>query len=158
MKSRRRATKKGLPLGANKDDAWVRLVIPNFIRLLMAGDQPWLIGDDVIISALQNVWDHVYGNKIPFTIGKNTVPFNLVSLLFVSIFSFICFSRQYKSSMTIEANSVKRLFVLCANIFGSTARVRMIGRWMSVSLQSLRMSCWRTATCLYSREWKIPNE
>jgi hypothetical protein len=55
------------------------LVIPNFIHLLLAGEQPWLIGDDVIISELQKVWDHVYGRKVPFTIKKGTVPFDLVS-------------------------------------------------------------------------------
>ncbi len=78
VKSRKRATIQDLPEGANNDSAWTRLVIPNFIRLLLAGEQPWLIGDDIIISELQNIWDHVYGRKIPFTIQKGTVPFDLV--------------------------------------------------------------------------------
>lgn len=64
----------------------MQLVIPNFIRLLAAGDQPWLIGDDAIISALQNVWNHVYGNKLQFTIERNTIPFDLVRFLFTITF------------------------------------------------------------------------
>ena len=78
-KSRKRATIQNLPKGANHNMAWTRLVIPNFIHLLLAGEQPWIIGDDVIILELQKVWNHVYGRKIPFTIKKGTVPFELVS-------------------------------------------------------------------------------
>lgn len=78
-KSRKRPTIQNLPNGANKNFAWTRLVIPNFIRLLLAGDQPWLIGDNVIISELQKVWDLVYGQELPFTIKKGTVPFDVVS-------------------------------------------------------------------------------
>jgi hypothetical protein len=70
--------------GANKDNAWTRLVIPNFIRLLLTGDQPWLISDDVFISDLQKVWNFVYGKSVPFMITKGTVPFNIVS-------NFSCF-------------------------------------------------------------------
>jgi hypothetical protein len=80
-KSRKRATIQNLPEGANNDSAWTRLVIPNTIRLLLAGEQPWVIGDDVIISELQKVWDRVYGRKIPFTIKKGTVPSELISNL-----------------------------------------------------------------------------
>ena len=77
-KSRKRATIPDLPKGANKDGAWTRFVIPNFIRLLLVGDQPWLISDDVFISKLQKVWNHVYGKSIPFIITKGTVPFIIV--------------------------------------------------------------------------------
>ncbi len=87
----------------------------------LVSDHSWLIRDDAIVSVLQSIWDHVYGNKISFMIRKNTVLFDLVSLLFIIILSFIGFSRQYKSSMTIEANLAKRLFMLCANTFGTTA-------------------------------------
>ena len=101
-KLRKRATIQDLPDGANHESAWTRLVIPNFIRLVMAGEQPWLIGDDIIISDLQDVWDHVYGMRVPFQIKKGTVPFDLVSF-FLSIYSFSCFSRLYRNFMTIEA-------------------------------------------------------
>ena len=77
--SRKRATIQNLPKGANEDAAWTRLVIPNFINLILAGEQPWVIVDDVIIAELQRVWDHVYGMKVKFTIEKGTVPFELVS-------------------------------------------------------------------------------
>jgi hypothetical protein len=75
------ATNQDLPEGANKDAAWTRLVVPNFIRLLLAGEQPWLIGDDVFISELQKVWNHVYGRSLPFIITKGTASFKIVSNL-----------------------------------------------------------------------------
>jgi hypothetical protein len=80
-KSRQRASVQNLPKGANQDAAWTRLVIPNFINLILAGEQPWIITDDVIVAELQRVWDHVYGMKIEFTIEKGTVPFELVSYI-----------------------------------------------------------------------------
>jgi hypothetical protein len=104
VKSRKRATIQNLPRGANNDAEWARLVIPNFIRLLLAGEQPWLIGDDVIISELQKVWNHVYGNKLPFTIMKGTVPFELVRNLSGScLIILLIFRRRHRGSMTIAA-------------------------------------------------------
>ncbi len=80
-KPRKRATLQDLPKGANEDAAWSRLVIPNFINLVLAGEQPWMITDDFIVAELQSVWDHVYGMKVEFTIEKGTVPFDLVSFI-----------------------------------------------------------------------------
>jgi len=78
-KSRKRATAQDLPKGANEDTAWTRLVIPNFVNAILAGEQPWVVTDDAVIAELQSVWDHVYGMKVEFTIEKGTVPFELVS-------------------------------------------------------------------------------
>ena len=81
--SRRRASFHDLPKGANQDAAWTQLVIPNFINLILAGEQPWIITDDVIVAELQNIWDHVYGMRLEFMIEKGTVPFELVSHIIV---------------------------------------------------------------------------
>jgi len=59
-----------LPDSADEDHAWTRRVIPNFINIILTGEQAWLITDDTIISELQRVWNHVYGSSIPFTIEK----------------------------------------------------------------------------------------
>ena len=78
-KPRKHATVNDLPTGANKNAAWVQLVIPNFMNLILAGEHPWIIADNVIISTLQNVWDHVYSSNLEFTIEQFSVPFELVS-------------------------------------------------------------------------------
>ena len=78
-KPRKHATVNDLPTSTNKNAAWVQLVIPNFMNLILAGEHPWIIPDDVIISTLQNVRDHVYGSSLEFTIGRFSVPFELVS-------------------------------------------------------------------------------
>lgn len=80
-KSRRPATVQDLPKGANEDAAWSRLVVPNFINLILAGNQPWIITDDLIIAELQCIWDHVYGRRVEFAIEKGTVPYKLVSFM-----------------------------------------------------------------------------
>jgi hypothetical protein len=88
-KSRRQATVQDLPKGANEDAAWSRLVVPNFINLILAGNQPWIITDDLIIAELQRIWDRVYGSKVEFAIEKGTVPFKLVCfvrILFETLF------------------------------------------------------------------------
>ena len=78
-KPRKRATVQDLPKDANENAAWTRVVVPNFINLILAGERPWIIADDIIIAELQRVWDHAYGMKVEFTIEKGTVPFELVS-------------------------------------------------------------------------------
>jgi hypothetical protein len=83
-KPRKRATVQDLPNGANEDAVWTRLVVPNFVNLVLAGEQPWMVTDDFIVAELQRVWDHVYGMRVEFTIEKGTVPFDLVS--FINIF------------------------------------------------------------------------
>jgi len=82
-----RLTIQDLPDGANDDSAWSRLVVPNFIHLIMSGEQAWLIDDDVIISELQDVWNHVYGRRVRFNIKRGTVPFELVSFLLTMQFA-----------------------------------------------------------------------
>ena len=82
-KPRKHATVNDLPTGANKNAAWVQLVVPNPMNLILAGEHPWIIADDVIISTLQDVWDHVYGGSLEFTIERSTVPFELVSLIII---------------------------------------------------------------------------
>ena len=86
-KPRQRATIQNLPVGANDDNAWTRVVIPNFIRLIMSGEQPWLIADDTIVSDLQNIWNYVYGRRVRFEVKKGTVPFDLVSFF---LFQYSC--------------------------------------------------------------------
>jgi hypothetical protein len=78
-KPRKQASVQDLPKGANENTAWTRLVVPNFINVILTGEQPWVITDDVVIAELQSVWDHVYGMKVEFTIEKGTAPFELVS-------------------------------------------------------------------------------
>lgn len=60
------------------DTAWAQVVIPNFVNIILAGDQPWVISDDAVITQLQSIWDHIYGMKVEFTIKKGTAPFDLV--------------------------------------------------------------------------------
>ena len=53
-----------LPEGANDEAAWTRLVIPNFINIILASKDPWIITDDTVVLELQRVWNHVYGRRV----------------------------------------------------------------------------------------------
>ena len=81
-----------LPLGATSDDAWSRVVIPNFINLVVSGDNPWMSNEADIAPLLQKVWDCTYGSKIPFMIQKGTVPFDLISdaIIMIPILTIAC--------------------------------------------------------------------
>lgn len=68
-----------LPDGATDDNAWTRVVIPTFINLVLSGDKPWISSEAELGPLLQDVWDHTYGDNLPFDIKKSTVPFELVS-------------------------------------------------------------------------------
>jgi hypothetical protein len=107
-KPRKRATIQDLPVGANDDNAWTHLVIPNFIRLIMSGEQPWFIGDDTIVSDLQDVWNHVYGRRVRFEVKRSTVPFNLISFFssqYSYLFSFQAIQKlyDYQSKIVYQA-------------------------------------------------------
>lgn len=67
-----------LPKGANLNDAWAQVVVPNFINLALSGNNPWISGED-ITPLLQDIWDRTYGDRLPFTIERGTTPFELVS-------------------------------------------------------------------------------
>jgi hypothetical protein len=67
-----------LPDGATEDDAWTRVVVPTFINLVLSGDKPWISSEAELAPLLQDVWDHTYGDNLPFNIKKSTVPFELV--------------------------------------------------------------------------------
>jgi hypothetical protein len=84
------------------------------MNLVLAGEQPWMISDDLIIAELQRVWDHVYGMKVEFAIEKGTVPFDLVSFIHMESYLRVLYSfllRYPKSSVTIETNSLIKPFV-----------------------------------------------
>ena len=95
----KRATIQTLPVGANDDNAWTRLVVPNFIRLIMSGEQPWFIGDDTIVSDLQDVWNHVYGKRVQFEVKRGTVPFDLVSFFSTQYVLLLIFLSGYTETL-----------------------------------------------------------
>ena len=59
-----------LPKGTNNEAAWTYQVIPNFLNLILTGENPWIILDDIIISELHHIWDYIYGRRVLFTIKK----------------------------------------------------------------------------------------
>ncbi len=100
-----------LPSGANDDAIWTRHVIPNFLNLILAGEHSWLIADNIIITALQSVWNHVFGNRVPFTIEKKSAPFVLVSPVSTMIILLTHLSRHYKSYGNTETSFCTKQFV-----------------------------------------------
>ena len=87
------------------------MVIPNFLNLILAGEQPWLIADNTIISELQRVWNHVYGNRVSFTIEKKSVPFELVRYVSRAVTLLTHPSRHCKRYGNTETSLLTKQFV-----------------------------------------------
>jgi hypothetical protein len=82
-KQRRRARLEELPAGANQKGAFSRKVIPLFLVLAHSGEIPWPLDERDLEPLLQDAWNKVYGQSLPFKTLKGTVPYELV-LFFLS--------------------------------------------------------------------------
>ncbi|KAI1785816.1 hypothetical protein LXA43DRAFT_899019, partial [Ganoderma leucocontextum] len=75
-----------LPQGATFGNRWCEKFIPTVLQYLGTLLNPWDLRDGVILHVLQNVWDVVYGESLPWTIAINDCVHAIVSysLLFSS--------------------------------------------------------------------------
>ncbi|KAI1786470.1 hypothetical protein LXA43DRAFT_1099172 [Ganoderma leucocontextum] len=58
-----------LPQGATVGNRWCEKFIPTVLQYLGTLSNPWDLPDGVILHVLQNVWDIVYGESLPWTIA-----------------------------------------------------------------------------------------
>ena len=79
----KRARLEALPVGANLKNVFSRKVIPLFLVLAHSGEAPWLLNERDIEPLLQEAWNKVYLQSLPFETSKGTVPYELV-LFFLS--------------------------------------------------------------------------
>ena len=77
-------TNAHLPLGCQDNGAWRCIFIPTYFQYLASrdSDDAWVISDDEGVSIQQNIWNFVYGDKVPHII---TVPGPVFALVSISI-------------------------------------------------------------------------
>lgn len=73
-----------LPPGANNNDLFAKFVLPNFIGIILAGDECFDILDIDISTKLAKVCKYAYGGKVKIDTNKGSVAFALVGLPFVT--------------------------------------------------------------------------
>jgi hypothetical protein len=96
-KSRKVWKIEDLPAGSNTDNEWKSIIVPNFINLVLAGDEPWTTNDKLLIPMLQQVWSktHGPGREKSFEIKVNTAPWQLVSTSSSHISTTYCLSHSF---------------------------------------------------------------
>jgi hypothetical protein len=83
-KSRKVWKIEDLPAGSNTNNEWQSIIVPNFINLVLAGDEPWTSNDKLLIPMLQQIWSKTHGREMSFEIKVNTAPWQLVSNSYIS--------------------------------------------------------------------------
>ncbi|KAI0707700.1 hypothetical protein C8Q76DRAFT_696068 [Earliella scabrosa] len=61
-------TNADLPPGAHHKDRWKTMVLPTLVWYLGTQKYPWLVEDDELCRVLQQIWNVVYGKRLPHVI------------------------------------------------------------------------------------------
>ena len=74
-------TNSELPSGAQDNGVWRRVFIPTDVQYLANrnGDNAWAIADNDAIQQMQEIWDFIYGARVPYRIKIRGPVFFLVS-------------------------------------------------------------------------------
>jgi hypothetical protein len=80
-----RWTNADLPFGCRKDNVWRRTYIPTYITFVAGYRDPWTVGDDDAVTAMQKTWNKVYLNRsrmadIQHQVVVNNAVFSIVSM------------------------------------------------------------------------------
>ena len=72
-----------LPLGCQDNGTWRCIVIPSYLQYLACQDTDkdvWTVDDDEAVSIQQEIWNFVYGDKVPHIVTVQGPVFALVSV------------------------------------------------------------------------------
>jgi hypothetical protein len=73
-------TVANLPAGCNENNLFHKCFIPTYIKFLAEGGDPWTMDELTVVTAMQKIWNAVYGKKIPYMITTDCPVFAIVSL------------------------------------------------------------------------------
>ena len=75
----RKWTVADLPQGCNENNLFRKRFIPMYIKFLAQGGDPWTVDDLMAVTAMQKIWNTVYGKTIPYKISSDGPVFAIVS-------------------------------------------------------------------------------
>ena len=96
----RKFTNAHLPPNCEKGFLWRRVFIPTYLTFAATYSDPWCIGDEDAVKAMQAAWNAVYikripSKDIPHTVEVNQAVFGVVSrLMYASIVFMLNYSVQ----------------------------------------------------------------
>jgi hypothetical protein len=136
-KSRKKPTINNLPDGANDDNAWTHIVIPSFLKLVVASDNPWMYKEADIKPLLQKVCNYTYGRSLTLDINKGSIPYEIVSpfrymvhllTFFIQAYQKLC---QYRNTFASKAIDVTFAYYRAQNdnIANFTEEQKQIADW-----------------------------
>jgi hypothetical protein len=69
---------KDLPEGCQDQLKWRRRYVPTYLRFLSSYTKVWTISDNDAVTAMQKIWDDIYGDQIPYNVNVNSAVFKTV--------------------------------------------------------------------------------
>jgi hypothetical protein len=78
----RKWTLADLPEACNKNNLFRKRFIPTYIKFVAQSGDPWTIDDLAAVTAMQKIWNAIYGQTIPYTISTDGPVFAIVHILF----------------------------------------------------------------------------
>ena len=71
------------PSGALDNGVWRQVFIPTYIQYLASqnSNETWTISDNDVIQLMQQIWNFIYGARVPYLINAKGPVFFLVSAL-----------------------------------------------------------------------------
>ena len=75
-----------LPVGAELHNRFRGIFIPTYERWVGMQSNPWLITDDVALPVLQDIWDTIYDNDVPWTVTVGDCVFERVRVFLSLVF------------------------------------------------------------------------
>jgi hypothetical protein len=77
-------TNSELPSGAQDNGVWRRVFIPTYVQYIASrnSDDTWAINDNDAIQLMQQIWEFIYGARVPYRIKIRGPVFFLVSTLY----------------------------------------------------------------------------
>jgi hypothetical protein len=101
-----------LPLGCVEDGLWRKTFIPTYIAFISQQEDPWTITDAVAKSAMQKIWDKIFGEDIPHKITTDGAVFSVVSCILLSV--------KLKSATCMCLQAQQRVSDAWRSVIGST--------------------------------------
>jgi hypothetical protein len=69
-------------MGCAEDGRWRKIFVPTYIWFVAQQEDPWTVDDAVAKSAMQKIWQVVFGKDIPHKVTTDGPVFGVVSLPF----------------------------------------------------------------------------
>ena len=95
----RKWTVADLPRACNLNNLFRKRFIPTYIKFVAEGSDLWTVDDLAAVTAMQQIWNTVYGKTIPYRISTDGPDFTIVrKITKFELNSYCLFQAQQRTS------------------------------------------------------------